>query len=185
MDAPRQTPGLRLTVLLVLVLVALSTVLIALRLEQVLLEFARERGLHVAYHLKSEMESELRRGVPAASRWQLDASIGRYEALDPSLVAAGIQHAGGSQRAERYADDTSLLLLNPAWTRQLLQGHGGPAYVLRDIGALSFIGVPVAEPSGRRVAALWLVYDRKLLRDAGRAALEALLPWAAGAAAVL
>ena len=53
----------RLTAIFSLILVGLSIVLIAFRVEQVLLEFAQSRGLRAAHQIREQIEGGIRLGL--------------------------------------------------------------------------------------------------------------------------
>ncbi|HZY20488.1 MAG TPA: MFS transporter [Ramlibacter sp.] len=185
---PTARSALRFVVAVVLVLVALSTALIALRIEQVLLELAEARALRTAQQLRAQVEAGFRFGLALPDQAALPGRVQRLVAQDAALAAVRVQAEQGETVAQAGRPQ-AFAGLNPSWTQQLL-GQGAHARspassVVRHAGPISFIGVPTIDASGRRSGVLWLVHDRAALQQAAWSVLASLWPWAAGLAAVL
>lgn len=182
------TAILRLTAVLVLVLIGLSTVLIAFRVEQVLLEVAQGRGLRAANQLREQIEGGFRLGLSLSDQSNLDDWLRRQGAQDASLVGAEVRSESGDVPA-RLGDSVPLRNLKPVWTQQLL-GQGpyaasATSAILRNVGSVSYIGVPAADAAAKPVAVIWLAFDRTALRDSAWSMLHALWPYALAVAVVL
>lgn len=179
---------LRLTTPLVLVLVALSAFLIAFRIEQVLLDFAQARSLRAANQVREQIEAGFRFGLGLTDQAALPGRLQRQAAMDGTLAAVRVQSEQGEVVAQA-GNAAAFTALNPVWSQQLLaQGaYAGAAVqsVARHAGATSYVGVPAVDASGRPVAVVWLVHDRRELRQAAWSVLSGLAPWAVVAGAVL
>lgn len=178
----------RLTAVLVLVLVGLSTVLIAFRVEQVLLEVAQGRALRAANQLREQIEGGFRLGLSLSDQSNLEGWLSRQGAQDASLVGAQVRNDSG-ELAARLGDAATLDALKPVWSQQLL-GQGpyaaaASSSISRNVGNLSYVGVPAVDAAAKPVAVIWLAFDRAALRDSAWSMLRALWPYALGVAAAL
>lgn len=178
----------RLASVLVLVLIALATVLIALRIEQVLLDLAQGRALRAGHQLREQVEGGFRLGLSLTDQSQLPALLQRHQAREPSLVAARIEDDQGEGVAS-LGDAAPWSQRKPVWTAQLLGlGYHAAAPVgalARNAGDLSYVGVTALDASGRRAAVIWLVHDRGALRQSAWAVLGSMWVFAAVTALAL
>jgi MFS family permease len=183
-----RSKALRITVPLVAVLVGLASLLIALRVEQVLMDFAQARSLRAAHQVADQIENSFRLGLGLADQPQMGASLRRQQEQDPTLKAAMVQ-GDALDVVARSGDADAFAALNPSWTRRLLglePAAGAPGdSIVRTDGTMALAGVPAADTTGRRTAVVWLAYDRAALRESAWHMLAGLWPWAAGIGAVL
>ncbi len=188
MNRNESKPILRLISLLAVVLVGLSTMLIAFRVEQVLLEFAQGRGTRTANQLREQVEGGFRLGISLSDQSNLNEWLKRLGQQDPSLVFAHVQSDSGEMVAD-WGDRQQLAAIRPVWSAQLLGrgNYSGSAanLLVRNIGHRSYIGIPVADAAATRVASIWLVYDRSNLRDSAWSLLGQLWLYALGLTALL
>jgi MFS family permease len=171
--------ALRLTVPLALVLVVVSSLLIVLRVEQVLLDFAQARNLRAAHQLTALIESGIELGITLPDQASIANWLKRQIGQSDGMVAGRVQNELGAVAA-RVGNDGAFDGLNPVWTQQLL-GQGPYAAapsssMARSAASLSYVGAPVSDTSGRRVGVVWLAYDRTGVRLAAWSALQALWP---------
>lgn len=185
---PRRRFALRLTVPLVLVLVLLSAVLIALRIEQVLLDSAQGRSLRAANQLREQIEGGFRLGLSLSDQSNLTEWLQRQRAQDAGMAAAQVLAEDG-QPVSQLGVLSAFSALNPVWSQQLLaQGvyaRSPASSIARNGAQTSFVGVVATDPSGRRVAVVWLAYDRSALRQSAWSVLHGLLPWVVGVSVAL
>ena len=172
----------RLSAAFALILVGLSIVLIAFRIEQVLLEFAQSRSLRAAHQVREQIEGGFRLGLTLSDQSNLGDWLQRQRTQDSALTGARVQTDNGDIVA-RLGADAAFNQLNPAWTAQLLVPGTGAAKsansIARRAGSMAYIGVPVADPAARRVAVVWLAFDRTALEKSAWSILIALWPYAA------
>ncbi|MEO5671730.1 MAG: MFS transporter [Ramlibacter sp.] len=162
--------ALRLTVPLIAILVVVSSLLIALRIEQLLLDVAQARSLRAAHELSARVEEGFRLAMTLADQHQLARHLQRQRDQDGSMTGARVLGDSGVVVAE-LGDPAAFGRLNPAWTQQLLaQGEhaGAPVpWIVRGDGVDSYAGMAVLDSSARPAAVVWLAYDRaELLRSA-------------------
>ena len=178
----------RLTAAFALILVGLSIVLIAFRIEQVLLEFAQSRSMRAAHQVREQIEGGFRLGLTLSDQSNLGDWLQRQRTQDSALTGARVQTDNGDIVA-RLGADAAFNRLNPAWTAQLLVPGTGAAKSANSIGrragSMAYIGVPVADPAARRVAVVWLAFDRTALEKSAWSILLALWPYAAVAVVAL
>lgn len=181
----------RLTAIFSLILVGLSIVLIAFRVEQVLLDFAQSRGLRAAHQVREQIEGGIRLGLTLSDQTNMDQWLQRQSSQDRALAGAKVQSADGEIIASK-GDKAAFNKLNPVWTTQLLMAPSTagkhPAAVstiARRAGSMAYIGVPVADAAGRNIAVVWLAFDRAALEQSAFSILRVLWPYAAFAVALL
>jgi MFS family permease len=183
-----RAPGARLTTLLALVLAVLSTVLIAMRVEQVLQELSQSRSLRMAQQVRAHVESGFRVGLSLADQTSLDAFLKRQQEQDPSLMAATVQSDRGEVVAS-VGDVQALGRINPLWSKQLLgqrdQAAASAEFMERSLETLGVVGVVLLDSAGNRAGVAWLVNDWSALRASGAELLRAMWPFTLLAAAVL
>lgn len=173
--------SLRLSTLLALVLLALSALLIALRVEQLLLEFAQGRSLRVAQQLSHRMEEGLRAGLSLRDQTTLPALLELQLYKDKALLAVRVDDERGQVVAQTGAE-SAFEMINPVWARQLLAQGGA---LSRNLSHYAVVARVVQDSTDRPAALVWLVYERAALRELGAEIGSALWPWAAGAGMLL
>lgn len=178
---------LRLTAVFSFILVGLSIVLIAFRVEQVLLEFAESRGLRAAHQVREQIEGGFRLGLNLSDQTNLGEWLQRQRNQESALAAARVQTSSGETIAS-MGGAQAFDKLNPVWTAQLLAakpaGNSKPISALaRRAGSIAFIGVPIADASGMRIAVVWLAFDRTAIKQSAWSMLHAL--WLGAIAAVV
>src|SRR5437868_2714700 len=136
---PSRTTALRVVAPLVVVLVLLATALVALRVEQVLVDSAQSRGLRAVQHVAARIEAGFRIGLALRDEEQLPEWLRRQREEDPSLVAARVLDDRGSLVLQ-LGDSDDFDGLNAVWTQQLLArgsyAHAAAAAVVRTSGAV-------------------------------------------------
>ncbi|QEA13154.1 MFS transporter [Comamonas flocculans] len=164
-------------------LVLLSALLIGLRIEQVMLEFAQSRSLRTAQRVSDQIAFGYRLGLGLHDQTQLPVVLARQGAQDTELVGGWVATGDGEvvaelgQSAGRYAG-----ALHGSWTARLM-GSGNHAdapvaSLVRQQGAQMFVGTALLDPSGHRAGVLWLVYDLSALRAAAWSVIRPLWPYA-------
>jgi len=166
--------GFRLSALLVVILLLLSTLLIAWRVEHVLLEFTQGRGLRVARQVGDQIEDGFRLGLSLADQTGLPGLLERQRAQDPTLQAIRVQDETGRPAVEAGVPE-AFAWVQPAWPRQLMTRS--LASISRGVARHAVVGLPVLDGTGQVVATVWLVYERSALRHSGWTVLRALLPY--------
>lgn len=179
----------RLTAIFSLILVGLSIVLIAFRVEQVLLEFAQSRGLRAAHQIREQIEGGIRLGLTLSDQTNMNDWLQRQHRQESALAGARVQTESGETVASE-GSEAAFEQLNPLWTAQLLLAPGqadkrqeAVSAMTRRAGSIAFIGLPVADAAGRRIAVVWLAFDRTALEQSAFSILRVLWPYAAFAVA--
>ena len=181
----------RLSAIFSLILVALSIVLIAFRIEQVLLEFAQSRGVRAAHQVREQIEGGIRLGLTLSDQTHMAQWLKRQHSQESALAGARVQSESGETIASE-GSEAAFDQLNPVWTAQLLRATD-PAgkhqavvnAIARRLGSMAYIGVPVADAAGRPIAVVWLAFDRTALEQSALSILRVLWPSAAFAVVLL
>lgn len=176
----------RLSAIFSLILVALSIVLIAFRIEQVLLEFAQSRGVRAAHQVREQIEGGIRLGLTLSDQTHMAQWLKRQHSQESALAGARVQSESGETIASE-GSEAAFDQLNPVWTAQLLRATD-PAgkhqavvnAIARRLGSMAYIGVPVADAAGRPIAVVWLAFDRTALEQSAFSILRVLWPSATG-----
>lgn len=177
--------GLRLSTTVAVVLVILSTFLIALRVEQVLLDLAQARASRTAQKFAAAIEHGFQLGLGLYDQSNLQTDLARQAEVDPAQRWAALLNEQGDI-ITRSGDDAWNRQVNRVWTAQLLGQHGPRvSLVSRVSGSLAFSGVPVTDTTGRVVGVFWLVHDRSALRAEGGRIIWQMVPQALLAMLVL
>ena len=181
----------RLAAIFSLILVSFSIVLIAFRIEQVLLEFAKSRGLRAAHQVREQIEGGVRLGLTLSDQTNMTAWLKRQHSQDGALVGTRVQNESGETIASE-GRDAAFDQFNPAWTAQLLvvadpasKRQAAVNGIARRAGSMAYIGVQVADAAGRPFAVVWLAFDRTALEQSAFSILRSLWPYAAFATILL
>lgn len=164
-------------------LVLLSALLIGLRIEQVMLEFAQARSERTAQRISEQIAFGYRLGLGLHDQTQLPAALARQAARDQDLVAAWVVTDGGEVVADMgHTAPAQTHFISPVWTAQLLgtgsYAHAPAASLVRQQGTQLFVGTALLDSAGRHIGVLWLAYDLSALRDAAWSVLRPLGPYA-------
>lgn len=177
--------GLRLSTTVAVVLVILSTFLIALRVEQVLLDLAQARGSRTAQKFAAAIEHGFQLGLGLYDQSNLGTDLARQAEVDTAQRWAALLNEQGEVIVQA-GDEAWASQVKAVWTAQLLGQHGPRVpLVSRVSGSIAFNGVPVTDTTGRVVGALWLVHDRTALRAEGGRIIWQMVPQALLALLVL
>lgn len=177
--------GLRLSTTVAVVLVILSTFLIALRVEQVLLDLAQARGTRTAQKFSAAIEHGFQLGLGLYDQSNLENDLSRQAEVDSAQRWAALLNEQG-EIITQTGDSVWFQQVKPVWTAQLLGQHGPRVpLVSRVSGSIAFNGVPVTDTTGRVVGVFWLVHDRSGLRAEGGRIIWQMLPQALLAMLVL
>ena len=178
----------RIAAPLALILVLLSALLIALRIEQVMLEFAQGRSLRTAQQISDQVAAGYRLGLGLQDQTQLPQALSRQAAQNKDLVGGWIVTDAGEIAADMKRADYGKAI-KPVWTAQLLGTENyaeSPVNTLvRHDGQQAYVGTALFDASGRRAGLLWLVYDFRPLREAAWSVLRPLGPYALAVGATL
>lgn len=171
----------RVTTMLALILVFLATLLIALRIQQLMLEFTEGRAARAAQQISEQAALGFNMGLGLRDQTRLPQALERQAAQDTALVSGWVQADNGDILADLRRDGQAPQT-KPIWSAQL-QGVGAYAgapvdRLFRRADQRLFVGTSLADSTGHRVGVLWLLYDLGDLRDAGWSAWKALQPYA-------
>lgn len=184
------TAAFRVAAPLAWLLVLLSALLIGLRIEQVMLEFAQSRSLRTAQRISDQITFGYRLGLGLHDQTQLPTVLERQAAQDTDLVGGWVATDDGDVAAELdHSSATHASAIRAVWTAQLL-GTGNhadapAASLVRQQGKHMYIGTALLNPSGHRAGVLWLVYDLSALRSAAWSVMQPLWPYALGVGVLL
>lgn len=178
--------ALRMTLPLALVLVMLSALLMALRIEQAIQDLARDRGVRMAAQVKVQIEQGFRLGLSLVDQANLTGVLQSLQ--DPDMQAAWVQASDGAVLAA-LGSHAVQQHVSPGWTAQLLAlepyRHAVADGVVRSISSQVFIGSALVDAAGQRAGVLWLTYDRERLRSSVWLRLAPLWPYALAALVIL
>ncbi len=159
----------------VLVLVGLSTLLIAWRVESVVSELTTAREWLQISQLKDEIEGGFHVGLSVYDMKNLNASLKRAHGQEKDLIGSMVVDdqdaviAGNNEGAVKAR-------LNPVWRDHLLGRKGSTLERSSHlIGKEMLIGLNVVDPSGRISAVVWMLYSHAAVRNVSGKTLSALL----------
>lgn len=181
----RHSNGFKLSVTVAVVLVLLSSFLIALRVEQVLLDLTQAQALRTGQKTVSSIEHGFQLGLGLYDQSNLERQLKALGTDDASQQLALLLNEQ-RQPVLQVGDARWVEKVNPVWTAQLLGQHGSQvSSISRVLGDVAFNGVAITDTAGHAVGVLWLLHDRSPVRAEGTRLMWALAPYALLAMGVL
>jgi len=173
LDLDARSARIRLFPLALLLLMVLSTILVAWRVQQFELEIARDRGGRQAEQLVGELERAFGFGMSVRDLSFLDGMLRKKLDEDGDLVSAWVSDENGETvaRAGRSNAETGF---KAAWNHRLA-GKGRSSVFSSP--PFDFVGMAAFDTLGQPAAKLWLVHDRSKIFQRGEstgAAIDAL-----------
>lgn len=176
--------SLAFSALFCLVLFGLSLLLIAWRMEQVLVTLAQDRTGRMVGQVAEDGENGMRLGLTANDLGFLSVQLQHMGRQDPAVRLAVVMSSEGRVIAE--SGDVSLRsLIDPRWNTALLRaaparsserdGTALRAPAVRQTPAHVLTGVAVLDPAGVPAASVWTVLDPTSVRTQVRAATWAIV----------
>lgn len=172
---------LRLIVPVVVLLVGLASLLIAVRVESVLLESAQARGQRAVHYLAGTIEQGFRLGLALSEQRQIVHQLERQRDQDANMVAVRV-YGEGDEIVASSGNADAFRNLKPVWNHQLFTHDPPPGKsetrIVRGDGGISYIGAAAFDSSGRGAAAVWLAYDRRAVFESALAVIRKMWLWA-------
>lgn len=158
----------------VLVLLGLSALLIAWRVESVVVDLATARTWRQVKQVRDEMDASFRVGLSVNDMKNLPATLAAKKAEEPDMLGAVVvDDLGNTVAAVNEAAIRSAI--NPRWADQLFSRGGTPVErSIHTVNGDSLVGLNVVDQSGRIVAVIWTLYSRTQTREVSGAVLKSL-----------
>ncbi|SEK10237.1 MULTISPECIES: MFS transporter [unclassified Variovorax] len=172
-----------------LLLFGLSLLLIAWRVEQVLVTLTQDRTDRMVRQLAEDGENAMRLGLTVGDLGFLEAQMARLAQREPSLRMARVASADG-QVVARYGDAALKDAVAPRWDARLLADASAPVAPGKEAREAPVAerttpthvlgGTVLLDPAGVPAATVWAVFDptalRRQARDAGLTVVLRALP---------
>jgi MFS family permease len=172
-----------------LLLFGLSLLLIAWRVEQVLVSLTQDRTDRMVRQLTEDGENAMRLGLTVGDLGFLETQMARLAQREPSLRMARVA-SPDSQVVARHGDAALNGAIAPRWDARLLADASAPVPPGKEAREASVAeratpthvlgGTVLLDPAGVPAATVWAVFDpaalRRQARDAGLAVVLRALP---------